>query len=89
MKLTSSHWGVYEFEVEKGRLSALKPFVEDLDPSPIGHSIIDLLDNKTRIKTPVVRESWLTGGPGSASERRGSDRFVALNWDEAETIVAA
>ena len=89
MKLTSSHWGVYEFEVEKGRLSALKPFVEDLDPSPIGHSIIDLLDNKTRIKTPVVRESWLTGGPGSARERRGSDRFVALNWDEAETIVAA
>ena len=89
MKLTSSHWGVYEFVVEKGRLLALKPFVEDPDPSPIGHSIINLLEDKMRINTPVVRESWLNGGPGSARDRRGSDRFVELSWHEAETLVAA
>ena len=46
MGLTSSHWGVYEFEVKEGRVSALQPFSEDNDPSRIGHSIIDLLDDK-------------------------------------------
>ncbi len=88
MKLTSSHWGVYELVVEEGRLSALKPFVEDPDPSPIGHSIIDLLDDKTRIDTPVIRESWFNGGYGTAPNRRGSDRFVKVSWDEAENLVA-
>ncbi len=89
MGLTSSHWGVYEFVVKNGRLSKLKPFSQDPDPSPIGHSIIDLLNDKTRITAPVVRESWLDGGPGASNHKRGSDRFVQINWDEAETIVAA
>ena len=47
MGLTSSHWGVYEFVVKNGRLTALNPFSHDRDPSPIGPSIIDLLDLDT------------------------------------------
>ena len=88
MGLTSSHWGVYEFIVKEGRLSALNPFREDPDPSPIGHSIIDLLEDKTRVTTPAVRESWFEGGHGTAPEKRGSDRFVEVSWDQAERLVA-
>ena len=88
MKLTSSHWGVYEFVVKNGRLSALNPFRHDPDPSPIGPSIIDLLEDRTRITKPVARESWLDGGPGTATHKRGSERFVTLSWDEAEKLVA-
>lgn len=89
MGLTSSHWGVYEFAVKNGRLSALKPFSQDPDPSPIGHSIIDLLEDKTRIMAPAIRESWLDNGPGAGTHKRGSDRFVEVSWDEAEIIAAA
>ena len=46
MGLTSSHWGVYEFVVKNGRLSELNPFSQDPDPSPIGPSIIDLLEKE-------------------------------------------
>ena len=89
MGLTSAHWGVYEHIVKKGKIESLKPFHEDPDPSPIGHSIIDLLEDKTRITAPVVRESWLEGGPGTASYKRGSDRFVQVDWEEAEKLVAS
>ena len=88
MGLTSSHWGVYEFVVNEGRLSALQPFSEDSDPSRIGHSIIDLLDDKTRISAPVVRKSWLDNGPGTSTHKRGSDRFVQVDWEDAEKLVA-
>ncbi len=88
MGLTSSHWGVYEFVVKEGRVSALQPFSEDSDPSPIGHSIIDLLDDKTRISAPVVRQSWLENGPGTSPDKRGCERFVQVNWEEAEKLVA-
>ena len=88
MALTSSHWGVYEFVVKNGRLSGLNPFSHDPDPSPIGRSIIELLDDRTRITRPVARESWLNGGPGTAKHRRGSERFVTVSWDEAEKLVA-
>ena len=62
MGLTSAHWGVYEFAVKNGRITEMKPFAEDPDPSPIGPSIIDLLDDPMRIKAPAVRESWLNDG---------------------------
>ena len=88
MGLTSSHWGVYEFVVNEGRLSALQPFSEDSDPSRIGHSIIDLLDDKTRISAPVVRKSWLDNGPGTSTHKRGSDSFVQVDWEDAEKLVA-
>ena len=88
MGLTSAHWGVYEFAVKNGKITKMKPFSEDPDPSPIGPSIIDLLDDPLRIKAPAVRESWLKNGPGSAPEKRGSDPFVTIGWDEAERLVA-
>ena len=89
MGLTSAHWGVYDFTVKNGKITEMKPFAEDLDPSPIGPSIIDLLDDPMRITSPAIRESWLNDGPGSAPEKRGSDPFVRVSWDEAEKLVAA
>ncbi len=87
MKLTSTHWGAYRVDVKGGKVRALLPFEQDQNPSPIGPSIVDLLDDRTRVKTPAIRQSWLENGPGSAPEKRGSDRFVAVSWDDAERIV--
>lgn len=87
--LTSSHWGTYRVQTKDGRVTALTGFEADPDPSPIGSGIVDVLDGPTRIKTPMVRESWLKNGPGSAPHLRGDDVFVPVSWETAETLVAA
>ena len=89
MPLTNTHWGTYEVETCNGRVTALRPFSEDSDPSPIGPPIIDLLDHPTRIRKPAVRRGWLENGPGPAMGKRGVDPFVEVGWDEAERLVAA
>ena len=86
--LTSSHWGTYRVEVTDGRVTALRDFEEDPDPSPIGHGIVDVLEGPTRITTPMVRKSWLEGGPGTAGEKRGEEDFVAVTWEVANKLVA-
>ena len=87
--LTSNHWGTYRVEVEDGKVAALHGFEEDPDPSPIGHGIVDVLDGPLRIKVPMVRKSWLDGGPGSAGDLRGKDEFVEVSWDQANKLIAA
>ena len=86
--LTSCHWGTYRVEVEDGQVIALKAFEEDPEPSPIGHGIIDVLDGPTRITAPMVRKGWLEAGPGADGDKRGSDEFERVTWDEANAIVA-
>ena len=86
--LTSSHWGTYRVDVADGRVTGLRDFEHDVDPSPIGHGIVDVLEGPTRITAPMVRRSWLKGGPGTAGEKRGEDDFVAVTWEEANRLVA-
>ena len=86
--LTSNHWGTYRVDVVDGQVTALRKFEEDPDPSPIGLGIVDVLDGPTRITTPMVRKSWLEGGPGTATEKRGLEDFVAVSWDKANQLVA-
>ena len=89
MPLTTYHWGTYEIVSQDGVTTSLKPFSEDLDPSRIGLSIVDLLDHPARITTPAVRRSWLDNGPGSNRSARGCEPFVTVSWDEAESLMAA
>ncbi|MFK7754948.1 MAG: molybdopterin-dependent oxidoreductase [Sedimentitalea sp.] len=86
--LTSSHWGTYRVNVKDGHVTSLDDFEEDRDPSPIGHGIVDVLEDDTRIKAPMVRKSWLKGGPGTNGEKRGKDDFVEVRWDEVNRLVA-
>ncbi|MEO8204062.1 MAG: molybdopterin-dependent oxidoreductase [Betaproteobacteria bacterium] len=86
--LTSTHWGVYEVEREAGGISALRPFAQDPDPSPIGGAMAAAITGPTRVRRPAVRRSVYEGGPGSAPERRGIDPFVETSWDEALALVA-
>ena len=81
LPLTSSHWGTYRAKVHNGRVEELLDFERDADPSAIGSGIIDVQDGPTRIDAPMVRKSWLDGGPGCQSELRGVDPFVEVSWD--------
>jgi biotin/methionine sulfoxide reductase len=87
--LTTGHWGTYRVEIRDGRVTALHPFEEDSDPSSIGNGIVDVLEGPTRITAPMIRKSWLEGGPGTAGDRRGRESFVEVGWDEANRLVAA
>lgn len=88
MQLTSSHWGTFQYKTENGKVTALYPFDDDKSPTEIGQGILDVLDHETRITQPMVRKSWLDGGvDNSQPEKRGSDQFVAVNWDTASQIV--
>lgn len=86
--LTMAHWGVYEVETADGRVVDIRPWAKDPDPSPLGRSM-KAVDGPTRIRAPMVRESWLTSGPNRGRERRGMDRFVPVSWDKAFDLVAA
>jgi biotin/methionine sulfoxide reductase len=88
LPLTASHWGTYRVETRGDRVTALHPFEDDNDASPIGQGIVDTLDAPSRIKAPMVRESWLRHGPGANSIARGTEPFVEVSWDTAEGLVA-
>ena len=85
--LTLTHWGAYEVETEGRSIREVRPFRDDPDPSPIGYSMVDV--ERCRVRMPSVRESWLEGGPATAPERRGKDRFVEVGWDRALDLIAA
>lgn len=89
LPLTSFHWGCYRVETQDGEVTALHPFEEDPDPSPIGQGYVGVLNGPDRITAPMVRKSWLDGGPGKAGDLRGRDGFVEISWEEAEQLVAA
>ena len=88
LPLTSTHWGAYRVETKDGTVKALHSFEEDNDSSPIGNGIIDVLAGSSRIKTPMIRESWLKHGPGTDNHKRGADPFVSVSWNTAERLVA-
>ena len=85
---TNSHWGSHWVEVEDGRVKGLMDFEHDPDPSPIGQGLIDVLDDRLRIRRPAVRKSWYEGGPGTAGDKRGQDDFIEVSWDEANRLLA-
>ena len=88
LPLTATHWGAYRAVVRDGRLTALRGFEEDADPSPIGDGMVDTLDDPCRIPRPMVRKGWLEHGAGSDRGKRGAEPFVALSWEEASRLVA-
>ena len=81
------HWGGYAPRVKEGRLVAMEATPEDPDPSPLGRSYIEAVNDDLRIRQPMVREGWLRNGPGRGA--RGGEPFVALSWERALDLVAA
>ncbi|SOC21106.1 biotin/methionine sulfoxide reductase [Rhodobacter sp. JA431] len=84
-KVTTSHWGAFEVDVEADRIIATRPFVEDPAPSAIAKAIPAAVHHRSRVARPSIRRGWLKG---RRHEGRGSDPFVELPWDEALDIAA-
>ena len=84
-KVTSSHWGAFEVDVEGDRIVATRPFAEDPYPSAIPDIIPQAVHHSSRVARPSIRRAWL-----DTRERtgRGEGDFVELPWDEALDIAA-
>ena len=59
---TATQWGTYSVEVEGGRIKALHDYKEDPAPSIIGGGLVDAVDDKVRVRRPMVRKSFLEKG---------------------------
>ena len=88
LPLTATHWGTYRARVGQGRVQDLIGFEHDPDPSPIGKGILDVQHGSTRIHAPMIRQSWLEGGPGTRGDLRGVDPYIEVSWEQAEVLVA-
>jgi biotin/methionine sulfoxide reductase len=84
-KVTSSHWGAFEVDVEGGRIVATRPFAHDPNPPQIPDILPAAVHHRSRIQRPAIRRGWLQSRRGGG---RGSDDFVELPWDEALDIAA-
>ena len=84
----SSHWGVFEAEVEDGQVVSVHPYPYDAHPSPILANIPDSIRHPTRISQPMVRAGWLDYGAGPSTQR-GKEPFVPVSWETATDLLAA
>jgi biotin/methionine sulfoxide reductase len=87
--LTGSHWGIFRARASNGRITEIRPFEHDPNPTPMLQGLAESYDHATRVRRPAIRESWLRFGPGANPECRGAERFVEVDWDEALDIVAS
>lgn len=85
---TATHWGLYHPGVAGGRIVDVVPDERDPEPSPMGKSMVGTEGGAARIARPMVREGYLRHGPRRGKNRRGSEPFVAVDWDTALDLVA-
>ncbi len=84
-RITSSHWGAFEVDVEDGRIVATRPFARDPAPSTIPDVLPEAVYHRSRVAQPSVRRGWLDSRDRTG---RGTDAFVAVPWDEAIDMAA-
>ena len=82
-----SHWGAYLAEVSDNEIVEVTPHPLDHDPSPLLGNIPGSTTSPARIKRPAIRKGWLENGPG-ATDKRGIDPFVEVEWDRALDLLA-
>ncbi|MEE2783390.1 MAG: molybdopterin-dependent oxidoreductase [Pseudomonadota bacterium] len=84
---TATQWGVYDVEVDHGRIIGVHDVDFDPNPSPLGQALVDGIQHETRVQRPAIRKGWLEA-KDRARERRGADEFVEVPWDEALDLAA-
>jgi biotin/methionine sulfoxide reductase len=83
-----THWGAFSARVESGDIAEIAPLAGDADPSPLLGNLPGAIRHRSRVAGPAVRRGWLEDGPGP-TQRRGSDAFVAVGWDELIELLSA
>ena len=85
---TCTHWGNYLVEADRTGITAIHPYAEDSEPTPIGQSLLDSLDKGVRIPQPMVRAGYLKDEWNGDSSQRGIEPFVPVSWQKASELAA-
>jgi biotin/methionine sulfoxide reductase len=85
---TGSHWGVYQADMQDGRLAAVIPHPQDLYPAPLLEGVPSAVYHESRIQQPMVRQGYLEHGLASNRAGRGVEPFVPMSWDQALDLIA-
>ena len=67
----------------------MRPYEDDLNPSPLGQSLLDSRDPRVRVAAPAVRAGFLEKGAGSDRTGRSREPFVTVSWEKALDLVAS
>lgn len=87
-KVTSTHWGTYHVRTKGGRVSEIVPHPDDPAPAEIGAGMAEGVHHRSRIARPAIRESFLKHGIDAPRNKRATEPFVEVPWDEALDITA-
>src|SRR2546421_8445001 len=85
---TGAHWGVYQADIQDGRLAAVIPHPQDPHPAPLLEGVPSAVYHESRIQQPMVRQGYLEHGPASNRAGRGVEPFVPMSWDQALDLIA-
>ena len=86
---TGSHWGVYQADMQDGRLAAVIPHPQDPHPAPFLAGVPSAVYHESRIQQPMVRQGYLEQGLASNRAGRGVEPFVPVSWDQALDLIAS
>ncbi|WP_054812584.1 molybdopterin-dependent oxidoreductase [Nocardia arizonensis] len=86
MTIHLAHWGAFEAESDGHRITRVRPWSGDPEPSPLIGNVVSAQHDRTRVDRPYVRRGWLERGPGGGG--RGEEDFVAVSWDRALDLLA-
>ena len=78
MNFVSSHWGTYNFSVDKNKKIQLDNWGLDSSPTEFGLGLADAAIDNLRITQPHVRKGWLNN-IGKSDGKRGQDEFIPIS----------
>lgn len=88
LKMNASHFGAFYARTKNDRFESVTEFEGDFYPSPLTQGILARNYDKTRIKNPCVRKSFLEKGYQNDRSLRGKEEFVEVSWEIALDLVA-
>src|SRR5580658_3939466 len=86
MTVYLTHWGTFEAVSDGERLTGVRPWRGDPEPTPLIGNVASAQHHPARISQPHVRKGWLDHGPGAPG--RGDEPFVPVSWDTALDLLS-
>lgn len=83
----ANKYGAFMVSTQNGKITKISDFSGDYKANRLNLSIDTLLQNKTRIKYPYIRKSYLQNGAGSNNDLRGKEEFIRVSWEQALDLV--
>lgn len=81
-----THWGAFEADSDGTRLTEVRPWRGDPEPTGLIANVASAQHHPTRIDQPYIRRGWLEHGPGPGA--RGSEEFVPVSWETALDLLS-